>query len=63
MPAVRYYRVTETREVVVSGVNPAEAVQNADKIFRGLEENPKTDSQGNVLNGPVKVTDVSAMEE
>lgn len=63
MPAVRYYRVTETREVVVSAINPAEAVQNANKVFRGLDENPKLDENKNVLTGPVRVTDVSATEE
>jgi hypothetical protein len=62
MPAVRSYRVTETREVVVTGISPAEAAMNADKVFRGLDENPKTDGQGRPMTGPVRVTDISVSE-
>lgn len=63
MPAVRYYRVTETREVTVTGVDPAEAVQHANQVFRGLDLNPKFDEKGHILTGPVRVTDISATEE
>lgn len=63
MPAIRYYRVTETREVTVTGVDPAEAVVNATAVFRKISENPEVDSQGNPLTGPVRTIDISATEE
>ena len=63
MPAIRGYRVTETREVHVVATSPVEAAQQADGIFRGLDENPKLDGQGTVLTGPVRVIDISVSED
>lgn len=62
MPAVRSYEVEETRQVVVAAISPAEAIQKAEAIFRGLDDNPKLDSQGSVLTGPVRTTYISARE-
>lgn len=63
MPAIRTYRVTETRQVSVVATSPAEAMQQGDRIFRGLDENPKPDGQGSVMTGPVRVTDCAVSEE
>lgn len=62
MPAFRSYEVEETRQVVVGATSPAEAVQRAEEIFRGLDENPKLDGQNRPITGPVRVTYISARE-
>lgn len=67
MPEIRYFRVTQTREVMVTANNPADAVVIADAAFSSGQN-----SDSGVKHGPngifgnttsrVKVTDTSAYE-
>lgn len=57
MPAVRRYRVVETRELQVSAENPSEAVAKA-------AENLKAHDNGQLTSDDIgmRVTDISASE-
>lgn len=68
MPEIRYYRVTQTREVKVTANSTADAVQIADAAFtngqkRGVDV---IDGPANVWGNtttPVRATDITAYEE
>jgi hypothetical protein len=54
---VRRYRVTETRETIVTAQSPAHAVREADLWF-------SSGSQGGIDGIPeIRVTDISARED
>lgn len=59
MAVVRYYVVTQEREVIVEATSPGEAVALSEAVFGG----PRVEAVGHPFGGPVKVTSVSARED
>jgi hypothetical protein len=58
MPKIRYYTVTQTREVKVSADSPTEATILADRLFRGIK---KPEDQLHVQSAIVEI-EISARE-
>lgn len=61
MPEIRYYTVTQTREVKVSANDPLEAAQIGDAAFKG--EINEGDLAGGHIVKPVRVRSIDATED
>lgn len=60
MAAVRYYVVTQEREVVVEAVDPAEAIHLASGV---LGTSARSEPLGKPFGSAIKVTELRAREE
>jgi hypothetical protein len=60
MPEIRYYTVTQEREVKVSAPSPIEAAQLADRIFSNTEKQP--DDKINTLT-PIRERTLDVRED
>lgn len=61
MPELRYYTVTQEREVKVSANSPIEAAQIADAAFKGVIQ--KDDPSGPGITNPVRERDITVRED
>jgi hypothetical protein len=57
MPAVRQYRVSQTREVIVSAISPEDAVAKAAEVF-----GPAVQPETTTTTKEYRITDTAAYE-
>lgn len=61
MPEIKYYTVTQEREVKVSANSPADAVRVADAAFKGEDHDFR--DIGGAVQTPIRDRDIHARED